>query len=310
MDCFGHSLVAGSLAGAISKTCVAPFSRLVALRQTQSLMDEVASINKTAESLKKTQSLMLAKPSNQSLKHLVKDIVKTEGLQAFWRGNTATLLHRACSSGIAFSTISLCQAWMPSNYLGPRESLTRKFFVNSVACTCSISISHPLDVVKTRLFTERGGSQSRYYKGTWTAICKIVRDEGPRGFSRGLGLALASAVPTMACSFSFFDIFRGMVCKEEPAAAWQIAGCGGLSTSCASTLLFPLDLLKRRMQLVGLRGGAEVHGCWRDAACHIFHVEGVPGFYRGLTLELVKVLPGGAIMFLANDQILAQLRAA
>lgn len=211
---------------------------------------------------------------------------------------------------------------MPRERLVGLEAFSRTLLTSSVGAFFGIVIAHPLDVVKTRLLTERGDQLSRYYGNTSSAFLRILKDEGLRGFYRGLGLSLTCTVPTIALNFTFFSTLRPHFCERDhncsstrlaylshfiAARKLDVAVCGGLSAACASSILFPLDLLKKQMQLVGRHGGEEVYGSWVDASRTVYRKSGWSGFYRGLPLEIAKVFPGGAILFVANESFLSWL---
>ena len=69
-----------------------------------------------------------------------------------------------------------------------------------------------------------------------------------------------------------------------------------------SAVTFPLDLVRRRMQLEGAGGRARVYnsglfGTFR----HIVHTEGFRGLYRGILPEYCKVVPSVGIVFMTYE---------
>ena len=67
---------------------------------------------------------------------------------------------------------------------------------------------------------------------------------------------------------------------------------------------FPLDLVRRRMQVEGAGGRARVYktglfGTFK----HIFKSEGIRGLYRGLLPEYFKVVPGVGITFMVYESL-------
>jgi solute carrier family 25 phosphate transporter 23/24/25/41 len=67
---------------------------------------------------------------------------------------------------------------------------------------------------------------------------------------------------------------------------------------------FPLDLVKRRMQLQGAAGTSSVQkstitGTIRD----ILQREGLRGFYRGIAPEYLKVVPSVGIAFMTYETL-------
>ena len=66
--------------------------------------------------------------------------------------------------------------------------------------------------------------------------------------------------------------------------------CGGLSGVCSKTLLLPLDLIKKRLQVQGFAGRSEVQ--YRNVfhcASKIVQEEGFRAFYRGAVPSVLKV---------------------
>lgn len=69
---------------------------------------------------------------------------------------------------------------------------------------------------------------------------------------------------------------------------------------CAAT--FPLDLVRRRMQLEGAGGRARVYNTGLFGTFgYIFRSEGLRGLYRGILAEYYKVVPGVGIAFMTYE---------
>lgn len=67
---------------------------------------------------------------------------------------------------------------------------------------------------------------------------------------------------------------------------------------------FPIDLVRRRMQMEGAGGRARVYntgvfGTFR----HIIRAEGLKGLYRGILPEYYKVVPGVGIVFMTYETL-------
>ena len=66
--------------------------------------------------------------------------------------------------------------------------------------------------------------------------------------------------------------------------------CGGAAGLISSTATFPLDLIRRRMQLEG-QGGIRRYMGYADVARAVFASGGLRGFYAGIIPEYYKVRP-------------------
>ena len=71
--------------------------------------------------------------------------------------------------------------------------------------------------------------------------------------------------------------------------------CGGAAGLISSTATFPLDLIRRRMQLEG-QGGVRRYRGYADVARAVFASGGFRGFYAGIIPEYYKVQPWPNIM--------------
>jgi hypothetical protein len=77
-------LLAGGVAGAVSKTCTAPLARLTILFQVQGMHSDASTMRKA------------------SIWREASRISSEEGFRAFWKGNLVTIAHRLPYSSISF----------------------------------------------------------------------------------------------------------------------------------------------------------------------------------------------------------------
>ncbi|KAL8241071.1 hypothetical protein R6Q59_014426 [Mikania micrantha] len=151
------------------------------------------------------------------------------------------------------------------------------------------SATYPLDLVRTRLSAQ---TNINYYKGIWHALHTISKEEGVFGLYKGLGACLLGVGPNLAISFSVYDTVRSYWKLQRPddSTVMMSLACGSLSGIASSTVSFPLDLVRRRMQLEGAGGRAPVYktgvfGTFRQ----ILQAEGLRGLYRGILPEYYKI---------------------
>ncbi|CAO2209037.1 unnamed protein product [Urochloa humidicola] len=281
-------LASGGFAGAVSKTCTAPLARLTILFQVAGMHADVAALKK------------------YSLWHEASRIVREEGFRAFWKGNLVTIVHRLPYSAISFYSYDHYK-----NLLQMVPGLDRdsnnvgvvRLLGGGLAGITSASITYPLDVVRTRLATQK---TTRYYKGIFHAVSTICRDEGVKGLYKGLGATLLGVGPSIAISFSVYESLRSHWQMERPHDSIAVVSLfsGSLSGIASSTATFPLDLVKRRMQLQGAAGTASAHKSTITATIRdIFQKEGPRGFYRGIAPEYLKVVPSVGIAFMTYETL-------
>lgn len=287
--------LAGGLAGCAAKTAVAPLSRVTVLMQVQSMRQA----------------------SSSSAGQILRTIVREESWTGLWTGNTATVVHRFPYAAVTFGVNGVLRKQLDGrwSFLVPKE--VRPLVAGGCGAALAVVTCHPLDVVKTRLMTQQ---KLEYYSGILDALRKIYQQEGRAGLYRGLSVSVFAAVPTIAINFTLYDHFykrySNLGLPMWPFTHALLAGASSGAT--ASTFMFPFDLVRRQMQLVGVGGKQPIYnGVWQ-AACRIFQVgtqrAGKPGlyacllglreFFRGLAPELLKVTPHSAIMFCVHNQLM------
>ncbi|XP_047982857.1 mitochondrial substrate carrier family protein B-like isoform X1 [Salvia hispanica] len=284
-------LLAGGLAGAVSKTCTAPLARLTILFQVQGMHSDASRLEKA------------------SIWREASRIAREEGVRAFWKGNLVTIAHRLPYSSISFYAFerykNMLQATLGVE--GQGESIGADLCVRllggGLAGVTAASATYPLDLVRTRLTAQ---TNVIYYRGIFHSLRTISKEEGFRGLYKGLGPTLLGVGPNLAISFSVYDTARSYWQLHRPQDSIVLASlvCGSFSGIASSTVAYPLDLVRRRMQLEGAGGRALVYrtglvGTLRQ----IIRKEGWLGLYRGILPEYYKVVPSVGIVFMTYEKL-------
>ncbi|KAH7553753.1 hypothetical protein ACOSP7_029400 [Xanthoceras sorbifolium] len=286
-----QQLLAGGIAGAFSKTCTAPLARLTILFQVQGMESNVAALSKPC------------------IWREASRIVNEEGFRAFWRGNLVTIAHRLPYSSVNFYAYERYKSLLQSalgleNRKGSASSdLCVHFVGGGLAGITAASATYPLDLVRTRLAAQR---QTIYYRGIWHSFHTICKEEGFLGLYKGLGATLLGVGPSIAISFSVYESLRSYWQSQRPndSTIMISLACGSLSGIASSTATFPLDLVRRRMQLEGAGGRARVYNTGLFGTFgHIIKSEGMRGLYRGILPEYYKVVPSVGIVFMTYETL-------
>jgi hypothetical protein len=149
----------------------------------------------------------------------------------------------------------------------------------------------------------------------------VFRAEGARGLFRGWAPLVARDVPLQAVFFSSYtvhsawmqgvhDLSFGEGPSGRPPAAgpgaavpsWRAYLAGGAAGSTAWAVIFPLDVVKTRMQVDKLlhaepaAGTPGRHGMIHTARL-IFREGGVRAFYRGVWPAILRAFPANAALF-------------
>lgn len=135
---FAKDLAAGGVAGAISKTLVAPIERVKLLLQTQDSNPRI----KSGEI-----------PRYKGIVDCFVRVSSEQGIASFWRGNMANVVRYFPTQAFNFAFKDTIKGLFPK--YSPKEDFMKFFAVNlasgGLAGAGSLLIVYPLDFARTRL---------------------------------------------------------------------------------------------------------------------------------------------------------------
>ncbi|KAL8655675.1 MAG: hypothetical protein Q9210_000738 [Variospora velana] len=229
-------------------------------------------------------------------------------MKAFWKGNVpAELLY------IAYGAAQFTAYRTANQFLQPFElpGAVDTFLSGAAAGATATSLTYPLDLLRTR-FAAQG--VEKVYKNLRTSVVEIGRTEGIRGFFQGLGPAVGQIVPYMGLFFSTYEVLRPRLADLALPVGSAGASAGIVSGVLAKTGVFPLDLIRKRLQVQGptrshyVGGSIPVYkGVWVTGQT-IIRKEGWKGLYRGLGISLIKSAPASAVTMWTYEHALKLLR--
>lgn len=324
--------VAGGAAGATSRTVVSPLERLKIIMQVQPQQ----SASNAAKKGKKAYSGVWTGLSK---------MWREEGFAGFMRGNGINCLRIAPYSAVQFSTYELIKTWLQENSVDGELDVVRKLSAGALAGIASVVSTYPLDLVRSRISiasasmyseaTEAAAEQTgisptaakakpsaisaealraqiakkqKAVPGIWAMTKKVYAEEGGlRGLYRGCIPTSVGVAPYVALNFYFYEAARARMMPEdgsEPSALMKLA-CGAVAGSISQTFTYPLDVLRRRMQVAGMKDSKLGYHDKNAIDCikNIVRAEGVTGLYRGLLPNLLKVAPSIGTSFLTYEAV-------
>lgn len=210
----------------------------------------------------------------------------------------------------AFQFTAYRSATQALEQLGPYRlpQSVESFVAGAVAGGAATATTYPLDLLRTR-FAAQG--PERIYGSLRASVVDIARHEGPAGFFRGCSAAVAQIVPYMGLFFMSYEALRPKLSHLDslPFGTGD-AAAGVVASVFAKTGVFPLDLVRKRLQVQGPTRTRYVHrnipeydGVIRSIMM-IFRSQGVRGLYRGLTVSLFKAAPASAITMWTYERML------
>ncbi|OMP09122.1 Mitochondrial carrier protein [Corchorus olitorius] len=266
-----RKLISGGVAGAVSRTAVAPLETI------------------------KTH-LMVGSCGN-SMNEVFSNVMRTEGWKGLFRGNLVNVIRIAPSKAIelfAYETVK--KQLTPEHGEQPILPIPPSFIAGAVAGVSSTLCTYPLELLKTRLTVKED------YKNLLDAIVKIVQAEGPGGLYKGLTPSVIGVIPYAASNYFAYDTLRKAykkAFKKEEIGNIMTLLIGSAAGALSSTATYPLEVARKQMQ-----AGA-VNGIQYQNMLHVFTTiverEGIPGLYRGLGPSCMKLVPAAGISFMCYE---------
>ncbi|ELR12925.1 mitochondrial carrier protein [Acanthamoeba castellanii str. Neff] len=167
----------------------------------------------------------------QSKVGFLSHLLRTEGLSAFYKGLSASLMREASYSTIRMGGYEVCKT-----QLGATDPATtplwKKIVAGGIAGATGAAIANPTDLVKVRLQADTGSHATGgpRYKSTLHAFKEVYRTEGWAGLYRGVGPTTQRAALLTAAQLSSYDhakqaLLRLGVVREDNLYAhfWCVA---------------------------------------------------------------------------------------
>ncbi|CAG5133061.1 unnamed protein product [Candidula unifasciata] len=275
--------VAGAVSGAATRTVVQPFDVLKIRFQLQ-----VEPVRAAAGS--KYHGMLQA----------INCIVRDEGVKALWKGHIPAQVLSVLYGISQYGTFEILteEVWhyLPATLTTTYRPLTHSVCGGLSGCISTVVI-HPVDVIRTR-FVAQG--EPKIYSSLTSAVQTIMREEGVRGFYRGILPAAAQIGPQMGFQFGLYAAFIQLwnsslgLWPTTPPESLQSLICGSGSGLIAKLLVYPLDVVKKRLQVQGFEKARQTFGAVRKyrGLFHCFQVslreEGMACLFKGLGPSLIK----------------------
>jgi len=276
------TLVAGGVAGAVSRTATAPMDRLKTMLQANA-----------------------SGAAGVSIPQGLRAIYRQGGWRAFWVGNGVNVLKIAPETGTKFLCYDLLKRKLCADPTEP--TVGERLTVGAMAGAVAQTMIYPLEVAKTRLAVSPAGT----YSSIGHCLSHTVAQGGPGALLRGLNASVLGIMPYAGVDLAVYNTLKDnwLVAhpdSEDGPGVATLLGFGALSSTAGQLVAYPLQLVRTRLQSAGMPGMPHYDGMW-DCVRHVLRHDGVAGFYRGLGPNFIKSLPAIAISYAVFETVKARL---
>lgn len=296
-----QKILCGAGAGAFCRVITNPFDLVKIRFQVQ------------AEPISYTANA--GKSKYQSLFQAFRAIKQEEGLKGFYKGHLNGQVLSILCGIIQYGCFEVSSKALYN--LGVTNNHINHFCSGYFSALNAIFICYPFDILRTRFSSQ----PDFFYKSNLHAVKAMYNEAGLRGFYRGVVPAVFSQAPQASIFFGMYSVFRSwydtaqqMIFKSDSTNLHEVdlirtTVCSFAGGIFSKICLYPMDLIKKRMQIQGFGearkqlGKTHHYSNSYECARSIVHFEGFLGLYKGLIPGLVKAAVVSSSSLLAYEII-------
>ena len=255
-----------------------------------------------------------------------RDIYREESLRALFKGLGPTLVGVIPARSINFFTYGNGKRIIAEKFNHGQENSYVHLAAAAIAGIVTGTATNPIWVVKTRLQLAQGDRKDKVLGGSWACIKKIMREEGVRGFYKGLSASYLGVTEGTIQWVLYERLKKLSVATEGKQGAlsqWAgMLGSAGTAKFVASLITYPhevrvflslssislsspllyllitfsLQVLRTRLRQPSVNGVIKYTGLWQTLRL-VIREEGARTLYSGLSAHLMRVVPNAAVMY-------------
>ncbi|XP_055014612.1 calcium-binding mitochondrial carrier protein SCaMC-1 isoform X2 [Boleophthalmus pectinirostris] len=272
-----RQLMSGAVAGCVARTATAPLDRLKVFRQVHSYSFFAGNV------LSGFQYML-----------------KEGGFLSLWRGNGMNVLKIAPETAIKFTAYEHIKSMMHGHNQSRPLRIYERFLAGSLAGATAQTAIYPMEVLKTRLTLRKTGQ----YSGMVDCAKQMLQKEGVSAFYKGYVPNLLAIVPYAGIDLAVYETLKFTWLNRNSGVVdpgvMVLVGCGAVSSTCGQLASYPLALIRTRMQAqTSLKGAPKVS--MLALLRNIVIQEGVTGLYRGISPNLLKVIPAVTVSYVVYE---------
>lgn len=311
---------AGGLSGVVSRTATAPLDRvkvfLIARTDLNStLLTTKSKIQKLAE--KKEHHKVPPKKIQSPLVRAARTIYRQGGIKAFYTGNGLNVFKVFPESAMKFGTFEAAKRLMCQvEGVDDEKKLSRAatYISGGLGGVCAQITVYPIDTLKYRIQCASLDSTVTGTRLLLQTAKDMYNEGGVRLFYRGLLVGLGGMFPYAALDLGTFTSLKRWYIKRYAAREgvsvddvdvpnYLVLTMGATSGTFGATMVYPVNLLRTRLQAQGTYAHPYHYKGFFDVARQTFQREGFQGLYKGLLPNLAKVAPAVSISYLMYENL-------
>jgi len=274
----------GGVSAAVSKTAAAPIERVKLLIQNQ---DEMLKTGRLTEPYK-------------GIGECFSRVIKTEGVAALWRGNTANVIRYFPTQALNFAFKDYFKRMF--GFTKEKDGYAKWFAGNlasgGAAGASSLLFVYSLDYARTRLANDAKASKKggeRQFNGLLDVYRKTLATDGIQGLYRGFNISCVGIIVYRGLYFGMYDSLKPVLLtgsmKDSFIGSFFLGWAITIGAGLAS---YPLDTVRRRMMMTS--GEAVKYSSSAAAFNEIVKKEGWKSLFKGAGANILRAVAGAGVL--------------
>ncbi|KAF2216928.1 hypothetical protein CERZMDRAFT_108814 [Cercospora zeae-maydis SCOH1-5] len=304
--------LAGGLSGITSRTATAPLDRLKVY-----LIAQTGNAEDTINAVKSAKPLSAAQHGARTLWSACQDLWAAGGVRSLFAGNGLNVIKVMPESSVKFGAYEASKRAIAKleGHNDPKQIKSSSMFAaGGIAGMIAQATVYPLDTLKFQMQCQTVAGGEHGTRLILHTAQKMWARNGIVAFYRGLPMGLVGMFPYAAIDLSVFETLKKRVIKRNRAKNpdlkhdedalpnnFSLALMGGFSGAFGASIVYPLNLLRTRLQSQGTISHPRTYTGIMDVTRQTIQGEGVRGLFKGLTPNLLKVVPAVSITYVVYE---------
>lgn len=246
-----------------------------------------------------TKVRLQTSPAHSTALQVIRNLVKNEGILAFYKGTWAPLVGIGACVSCQFGVNEAMKRYFHKKNGGEDRhlSLSQYYVCGAVSGSANAFLATPIEHVRIRLQLQTKSSAVSEYRGSLDCFKKLLK-QGV--LMRGLSATMLRTSHGFGVYFLTYEALTNAQMKKgirrEDIPTWKVCLFGAFSGALFWATTYPFDVIKSVMQSDRLH--TPVHGNnFLQVARAIYVNRGLPAFMKGFAPTMFRSLPVNGATF-------------